>query len=66
MSSLSSVHLRMLGSARCQRAVADSLPATRLEFVPGKIKSSTCGRSDVLGRLPSTAGWQPALPEGLQ
>ncbi len=51
------------GSAGCQPAVAGSLPATRLESTfSNDANAFVASRANVLGRLPSTAGWQPALP----
>ena len=50
--------VKTLGSAGCQPAIVGSLPTTlrptRLrELWPNDI---------VLGKLPSTTGWQPVLP----
>ena len=45
-----------LGSAGCQPAVVGSLPTTRDSIFGFRVKKS------VSGRLPDTAGGQPALP----
>jgi hypothetical protein len=53
----------ILGSTGCQPVVGGSLPATRLQSANPNMKQTLLARpGDVLGRLPSTAGWQPALP----
>jgi hypothetical protein len=46
-----------LGSAGCQPAVVGSLPTTQDFALWFRVKKS------VSGRLPDTAGWQPALPD---
>lgn len=52
-----------LGNAGCQPAVAGSRPATRLQSrLPNFQNEERSPAANVLGKLPSTAGWQPALP----
>lgn len=53
----------MLGSAGCQPAADGSLPSARLKSARRNRQLATLARAgNVLGRLPSTTGWQPALP----
>jgi len=55
MCALALHHSLGLGSAGCQPAVSGSLPDT--DFLTRKHKVEF----GVVGKLPTTAGWQPAL-----
>jgi hypothetical protein len=50
------VKFNSLGSAGWQPAVVGSLPTTQVFAL------CFCVKKSVSGRLPDTAGWQPALP----
>jgi hypothetical protein len=45
-----------MGSAGCQPAPLGSLPGGISSVVPDRFAADVCGK------LPQTAGWQPALP----
>ena len=50
-------HRHMLGSTGCQPVLFGSLPKSSSICIP-----TACSAEDVVGKLPTTAGWQPALP----
>ena len=51
------------GSAGCQPAVLGSLPSTLPALAKNeRLRFTSADFRRVAGRLPATAGWQPALP----